>query len=86
MTIEHTKRVGQPEFTDQDLKINMIMSHLKIKIFFHKIVDFKKKLVIFPLFNSRLYINRNDPWIVKKYALAKVEITLFLHITLSHDH
>ena len=41
------KRVSQPEFTDQDLFINMIMSYLEIKIFFHKLFDFEKKLVIF---------------------------------------
>ena len=28
------------------------MSYLEIKIFFHKLVDFEKKLVTFPLFNS----------------------------------
>ena len=60
------------------------MSHLEIKIFFHKLADLTK-LVTFPLFKSSLYISRNDPWIVKNYALAKVEITLFLHITWSHD-
>ena len=49
------------------------MSYLEIKIFFHKLIDFEKKLVTFPLFNSCLYISRNDPWIVKKCALAKVE-------------
>ena len=62
------------------------MSYLEIKIFFHKLIDFEKKLVTFPLFNSCLYISRNDPWIVKKCALAKVEKKLFfLHITWSHD-
>ena len=60
------------------------MSYLEIKIFFHKLVDFEKKLVTFSLFNSCLYISRNDPWIVKNCALAKVEKN-FLHITWSHD-
>ena len=52
------------------------MSYLEIKIFFHKLVDFEKKLVTFSLFNSCLYISRNDPWIVKNCALTKVEIKL----------
>ena len=47
MTFERTKRVSQPEFTDQDLQINMIMPYLEIKIFFHKLVEFEKKIVIF---------------------------------------
>ena len=39
----------------------------------------------FPLFNCCLYISRNDPWIVKNCALAKVEMNLLLHITWSRD-
>ena len=54
VTFERRKRVSQPEFTDQDLQINMIMWYLEIKIFFHKLIDFEKKLVTFPLFNSCL--------------------------------
>ena len=48
-----------------------------------------KKLVTFPLFNSCLYSSRNDPWIVKNCALAKVEIKfLFAYhvITWSMSH
>ena len=37
------------------------MSYLEIRIFFHKLVDFEKELVTFPLFNSCLYISQNDP-------------------------
>ena len=59
------------------------MSYLEIKIFFHKLVDFEKKLVNFPLFHSCLYASRNDPWIVKNSALAKVEKNLFC---ISRDH
>ena len=61
LTFTRTKRVSQPEFSEKDLYINMIMSYLEIKIFFHKLVDFEKKLVTFSLFNSCLFISRNDP-------------------------
>ena len=54
------------------------MSYLEIKICFHDLTDFEKKLVTFPLFNSCLYISRNDPWIVKLCALGKVEIKLLI--------
>ena len=70
------KRVSQPEFTDQDLYINMILSYLEINIFFHNLVNFEKKLLTFPLFNFYLYIIRNDPCIVKNCALTKVEIMI----------
>ena len=43
MIFERTKRDSQPEFTNQDLYIKMIMSYREIKIFFHKFVDLKKK-------------------------------------------
>ena len=62
---------------------------LEIKIFFYKLVDLEKKLVTFPLFNSCLYISKNDPWIVKNCALAKVEIKLLFAyhvITWSMSH
>ena len=36
VTFERTKRVSQPEFTDQNLWIKIIMSYLEIKIFFYK--------------------------------------------------
>ena len=85
VTFARTKRVSQAYFTDQDFLINIIMSYLEIKIFFHKLVDFEKQLVTFSLFNFCLYISRNDPWIVKNCTLAKVEIEVFLHITWSHD-
>ena len=54
VTFECRKRVSQPEFIDQDLQINMIMSYLEIKILFHKLTDFEKKLVAFPLLDSCL--------------------------------
>ena len=56
--------------------MNKIMLCVEIKIFFYKLVDLENKLVTFPLFNSCLYISKNDPWIVKNCALAKVEIKL----------
>ena len=62
---------------------------LEINIFFHKLVDLEKELVTFPLFNSCLYITKNDPWIVKNCTLAKVEIKpLFAYhvITRSMSH
>ena len=59
------------------------MPYLEIKIFFHKLVDFEKKLVTFSLFNCCLYISRDDPWIVKNCAPAKVEISFFY---ISRDH
>ena len=61
MTFEGSKGVIKLEFTDQDLLINMIISYLEIKIFFHKLVHFEKELVTFPLFNFCLYISGNDP-------------------------
>ena len=62
-----TKPVSQPEYGDQDFYINMIISCLEIKIFFHKLVDFEEKLVTLSLFNSCLYISRNT-WNVKNCA------------------
>ena len=59
------------------------MLYLEIKIFFHKLVDLEKKLVTFPLFNFCLYISKNDPWIEKNCALAKMEILFAYHM---HDH
>ena len=62
---------------------------LEIKIFFYKLVDLEKKLVTFPLFNSCLYISKNDTWIVKNCALVKVEMKLLFAyhvITWSMSH
>ena len=42
MTFDDRKRASQLEFRDQDLQINMIMSNLEIKIFFHLLVNFEK--------------------------------------------
>ena len=82
VTFECRKRVSQPEFIDQDLQINMIMSYLEIKILFHKLTDFEKKLVAFPLLDSCLSAEMRIVrfrGIVKNCALAKVEIKLFWH-------
>ena len=43
-------RIYRPGFINKNDEIN-----LEIKIFFHKEVDLKKKLVTFPLFNFCLY-------------------------------
>ena len=55
---------------------------LQVTIFFYK-CSFEKELVTFSLFNSCLYISKNDPWIVKYCALVKVEIKPFFenHVT-----
>ena len=49
---------------------------LQVTIFFYK-CSFEKELVTFSLFNSCLYISKNDTWIVKYCALVKVEIKPF---------
>ena len=56
---------------------------LQVAIFFYK-CSFEKELVTFSLFNSCLYISKNDPWIVKYCTLVKVEIKPFFWK--SRDH
>ena len=51
------------------------MLYLEIKILIQKSVDFERKLVTFPIFNSCLYISRNDHWIVKYVWIKRDDVT-----------
>ena len=78
LTFERTKSVSQPRFIDK-----YVMSWNK------DLLSQVSWLVTFPLFNSCLYISKNDPWIVKNCALAKVQIKLLFAyhvITWSMSH
>ena len=77
------KRASQPEFTNQDSWINMIMLCLEINIVFHKLVDLEKNKWLFHFLILLIY---QEIWSLNREKLCPSEGGDKSFIYISRDH